>query len=407
RRSSTAFRRGMAGMFALGIRYTAARPARSVLSLALIAFASFVLVSVGAFKKTVSVTANDPASGTGGFSLMAESVAPLMHDPNTPAGRDGLGLETSDPIVAGTTLTRFRLRPGDETSCLTLYRPTNPRIIAPEPRFFDRPRFTFASSMATTPEESANPWRLLNRTFDDGAIAAIADQTTLMYVLHLGIGDDFTFTPEGHHAPVRLRIVGALADSFLQSELVIGEAAFVRLFPRQEGYRVWMIEAPGGQEAAVTTHLEDRLSDFGVDVIDTHARWASYHEVENTYLATFQALGSLGLLLGTIGLGAVLARNVLERRRELGLLRAVGFAQRDIRHMVLSEGMALVAGGLLLGAGCAAIAILPALRDRAQALPLASIGGLIVGVMVTGAIASLLAVHLTTRTPVVAAIKAE
>ena len=32
-----------------------------------------------------------------------------------------------------TSITRFRLRPGDETSCLTLYRPTNPRIIAPEP----------------------------------------------------------------------------------------------------------------------------------------------------------------------------------------------------------------------------------------------------------------------------------
>ena len=406
RRSSTTFGRGLAGMFALGIRYTAARPARSVLSLALIAFASFVLVSVGAFKKNVSITTNDSASGTGGFSLMAESVAPLMHDPNTPAGRDGLGLEATDHIITATTLTRFRLRPGDETSCLTLYRPTNPRIIAPEPRFFDRPRFSFASSMATTPEEIENPWRLLNRTFDDGAIGAIADQTTLRYVLHLGIGDDFTFTPEGH-TPVRLRIVGALADSFLQSELVIGEAAFVRLFPRQEGYRVWMIEAPAGQEAAVTTHLEDRLSDFGIDVIDTDERWAAYHEVENTYLATFQALGSLGLLLGTIGLGAVLARNVLERRRELGLLRAVGFAQRDIRHMVLCEGMALVAGGLLLGAGCAAIAILPALRDRAQALPLASIGGLIAGVMVTGAMASLLAVHLTSRTPVVAAIKAE
>jgi ABC-type lipoprotein release transport system permease subunit len=260
--------------------------------------------------------------------------------------------------------------------------------------------------MASTAEEIANPWRLLNRTFDDGAIAAIADQTTLMYVLHLGLGDDFTFTPDGH-PPVRLRVVGVLADSVLQSELIIGESAFVRLFPRQEGYRVWMIDAPAGQENAVTTHLEDRLSDFGVDVIDTRQRWASYHQVENTYLATFQALGSLGLLLGTIGLGAVLARNVLERRREIGLLRAVGFTPAAIRTMVLSEGLALVSGGLLLGAGCAVIAILPALRDRAQALPLGSLAGLLAAVMVTGAIASLLAIQLTSRTPVVTAIKAE
>jgi len=406
RRSSTTMGRGLSGMFALGMRHTSVRPARSVLSLALIAFASFVLVSVGAFKKDVTTEANDADSGTGGFALMAESVAPMMHDPNTPDGRDGLGLETSDPIVASVKITRFRLRPGDEASCLTLYRPSNPRIIAPESRFYQQARFKFSSSMASTPEEHANPWLLLKRTFDDGAIAAIADQTTLMYSLHLGVGDDFTFTPEGH-APVRLRIVGSLADSFLQSELIIGEDAFVKLFPRHEGYRVWMIEAPAGQESNVTTHLEDRMSDFGLDVIDTHQRWASYHQVENTYLATFQALGSLGLLLGTIGLGAVLARNVLERKREIGLLRAVGFSSADIRGMVLSEGLALVGGGLLLGAGCAIIAIAPALRDRAQALPLTNLLGLVAAVLVTAVLASSLAIRLTSRAAITTAIKAE
>ena len=260
--------------------------------------------------------------------------------------------------------------------------------------------------MANTPEELANPWLLLNRTFEDGAIAAIADQTTLMYVLHLAVGDDFRFSPDGH-PPVKLRIVGALADSFLQSELIIGEAAFVRLFPKHEGYRVWMIETAPGQEADVTTHLEDRLSDFGLDVSDTHQRWAAYHQVENTYLATFQALGSLGLLLGTVGLGAVLARNVLERRREIGLLRAVGYSPADVRGMVLSEGMALVTGGLLIGTGCAVVAILPALRDRAQSLPLASLGGLLIAVFVTGMIASLFAIRLTSATSVVEAIKSE
>jgi putative ABC transport system permease protein len=309
-------------------------------------------------------------------------------------------------VLAQARVTRFRLRPGDETSCLTLYKPTNPRLIAPEPAFFDEPRFSFASSMADTPDEIANPWRLLNRTFDDGAVPAIADQTTLMYVLHLGVGDDFTFAADGH-AEVRLRIVGALADSVLQSELIIGENAFTRLFPRHEGYRVWMIETGTGDAAAVTTHLEDRLSDFGLDVFSTHDRWASYHQVENTYLATFQALGSLGLLLGTIGLGAVLARNVLERRREMGLLAAVGYAPANIRNMVLSEGMALVIGGLLIGTFCAAIAITPALRDRAQSLPVASLASLLIGVIVTGAMAALIAIKLTTRTPVITAIKSE
>ncbi|MBM3809982.1 MAG: FtsX-like permease family protein [Acidimicrobiia bacterium] len=198
--------------------------------------------------------------------------------------------------------------------------------------------------------------------------------------------------------------------------MIIGEAAFVRLFPKHEGYRVWMISGIGDQgsgirdrerAAAVTAYLEDRLSDFGLDVIDTRERWDAYHQVENTYLATFQALGSLGLLLGTVGLGAVLARNVLERRKEIGLVRAVGFTPSDVRSMVLSEGMMLVTTGLLIGAGCAFIAILPVLLARAQALPWASLTGLLIGVMLTGLLASLAAIRMTSAIPVTVAIKGE
>jgi len=405
RRPSRPITRGLSGMAQLGFRHTAVRPSRSVLSLALIAFACFVLVSVGAFRKEPA-SSGDKASGTGGFTLMAESVAPLMHDPNTADGRSGLAFERDDEILAGAKVTRFRLRPGDETSCLTLYRPTNPRIIAPGPGFTGDARFTFAASMAATPEERANPWTLLGRTFDDGAIATVADQTTLMYVLHLGIGDDFEFTPEGQ-PPVRLRIVGALADSVLQSELIVGEADFVRLFPRHEGYRLWMVETDPANAAAVTSHLEDRLSDYGLDVTSTVDRWASYHQVENTYLATFQALGSLGLLLGTVGLGAVLARNVLERRRDIGLLRAVGYTSANIRGMVLSEGLASVVTGALLGALCAIVAVWPAVQERAQAVPIGSLALLLGTVVATGMVSSLFAVRLASATPVVTAIKGE
>ena len=181
----------------------------------------------------------------------------------------------------------------------------------------------------------------------------------------------------------------------------------MRLFPRDEGYRVWLIDTPPARAVEATTHLEDRLSDFGLDVIDTRERWASYHEVENTYLATFQALGSLGLLLGTVGLGAVLARNVLERKREIGLLKAVGFSHADVRGMVLSESLALVGGGLLLGAVSAIVAVLPALRDRAQSMPIGALAILLAVVAITGVVASLFAVRIANRTPVLSALKSE
>ena len=79
------------------------------------------------------------------------------------------------------------------------------------------------------------------------------------------------------------------------------------------------------QAAALAGIVEKELQPFGVDAVSTTERLAAFHRVENTYLSTFQALGGLGLLLGTIGLAAVMFRNVLERRRELALLRAVGY----------------------------------------------------------------------------------
>ena len=77
--------------------------------------------------------------------------------------------------------------------------------------------------------------------------------------------------------------------------------------------------------------IEDALVDFGADATGTAERLAEFHRVENTYLSTFQTLGGLGLLLGTVGLATVLLRNVLERRRELALLGAVGYRRGHFR----------------------------------------------------------------------------
>jgi ABC-type lipoprotein release transport system permease subunit len=388
-----------------GAAYARWRPTRSVLSAALIAFACFVIVAVAAFRRDPSGLSLARDSGTGGYVLMAESVVPLMHNPNTEAGRQELSLAGYGELE-GAHISRFRLRPGDEASCLTLYHPTNPRLVAPEPSFLAEGRFAFVETLAESEEERGNPWLLLNRRFDDGAVPALADQTSLTYVFHLAVGDDFVFTPQGGE-PVRLRIVGTLADSVLQSELIIGENDFVRLFPTHEGYRVWLIDAPAERAAAIATLVEDRLSDFGVDAVDTRARLASYHQVENTYLSTFQALGALGLLLGTVGLAALLARNVLERRRELALLGAVGFTRAHIRTLVTSESLLLVATGVCIGTVAALVAIAPALVVRASTFPFLNVALLVVSVIATGLLASLAAVRLAASMRVVEAIKTE
>jgi len=53
------------------------------------------------------------------------------------------------------------------------------------------------------------------------------------------------------------------------------------------------------------------------------------------------------------------------------------------------------------------VAILPALRDRAQAVPLPSLAGLLIAVVVTGFVTQLVAIRMATRTSVTSAIKSE
>ena len=154
--------------------------------------------------------------------------------------------------------------------------------------------------------------------------------------------------------------------------------------------------------------VEQELQPFGVDATVTSERLASFHRVENTYLSTFQALGGLGLLLGTIGLATVMFRNVLERRRELGLLRAVGYDRSRVSTMILAEAMFLLAAGLLAGVGSAAIAIAPAWIGRgASGGPGAGLIALLVAVAVAGVVSSIIATRAAVGGSVLDALRSE
>ena len=153
--------------------------------------------------------------------------------------------------------------------------------------------------------------------------------------------------------------------------------------------------------------LESRLADFVFDAEPAAARLAAFHRVENTYIATFQTLGALGLLLGTLGIGTVLVRNAFEQRRELALLRAVGYRPGDVRTLVLAETALLLLLGLAIGSATALVAILPALADRATLPTLAPVLLLLVVVAGAGLVVSRLAAGVVLRLPLLESLRSE
>ena len=387
---------------ALGVRGLSFRPGRSVLCIALVAFATFVIVSVGSFRKDGATDVADPKGESGGYRLMAWSLVPLHHDLTTTAGRAALGLDEAD--MEDVDVARFRARRGEDASCLNLYQPREPTVLAPTPSFLEAERFRFQSTLAETDEEHANPWRLLKRERDaDGAIPAIADAGSLTYILHRKLGDVMTLGDTG----VRVRFVATLAPGLFQSEILMGERHFLEAFPGESGSPFFLFDLPADQGATVSQALESRLSDFGFDVTETAERLHDFHGVENTYIATFQALGALGLLLGIVGLTTVLVRNALEQRGELALLRAVGYRRDHVTRMVLAENATLIGLGFLAGAIPALVAIAPVLLERRGALPLGLLGVLLLALAATGAVVSRLAVSFIQRLPLVESLRAE
>lgn len=396
---------GRVALWRLGTANASWRPNRSLAAAGLVATAVFLLVAVDSFRKDATSTA-----GTGGFALLAESTVSILDDPSTPAGRLALGLQdaTSDPQWAGIDLVPARLRPGDEVGCLNLYRPMRPRVLGVQPSVFAGTSFEFADSVATTDAERAQPWRLLDRPAEDDVVPAMADATSLRYSLHAAVGDVIEIDADTAR-PIRLRIVAALHDSLLQGELIVSDAAFRVLFPREPGYRMLFFRVPEGTPARLdeTTRLvEERLASFGVDVERSADRIAAYHRVENTYISTFQTLGGFGLLLGTLGLAAITARNVLERRRELALLGAAGLTRGDLGVLVGAEQATVVIAGMLIGVTASLLAVAPVLVERGRGFPRLPLVWLLV-VAVAGAAVALLSARMVRRLPLVASLRGQ
>jgi ABC-type antimicrobial peptide transport system permease subunit len=143
------------------------------------------------------------------------------------------------------------------------------------------------------------------------------------------------------------------------------------MFPSQGGHQMLLVQTPPDEAGHVAARLSQAFSDAGLEVTPASRRLAQYNAVENAYLSIFQALGGLGMVLGSAGLAVVVLRNVLERRGELALMGAVGFSKGRLVRLILAEHWGLLAAGLAAGTLSALVAVAPMAIGQGGELPLA------------------------------------
>ena len=393
----------------LALRNAARHPGRSVLTVGLVAAATFLIGALAAFRLDVP-SAHERDSGTGGLALVAESSQPIYQ---SVASADALGIFGPDAeLFAQCTIFPLRVRAGDDASCLNLYRPQQPQLVGMSAALIERGGFAWAASAADDAATRANPWRLLERHMEPAAdgtprLPAVLDANTATYSLHVsGVGDSFD-VPDGRGGRLRLEVVGLLQTSIWQGLVLVDEAQLLAQFPELGGYQMFVVDAPPGAGPQVAELLERALGDWGFDAQDTARRLAGYLVVQNTYISTFQTLGGLGLLLGTVGLVAVELRSVLERRGELALLRAVGFRNADLAWLVIAENEALLVAGLGVGLASALVAVAPHMAGGAATVPVLGLVVLVVQVLAIGIAAGIVAVWQVLHAPLVAALRGQ
>lgn len=115
--------------------------------------------------------------------------------------------------------------------------------------------------------------------------------------------------------------------------------------------------------------MEYLFQDYGMVITPAFEKLAEFNAVENTYLTIFMMLGGLGVIIGTIGLGLILQRNVAERKHEIAIYRAVGINNNYTMKLLLFENLFILFSGVAIGLLSAMFGILPSLFSSFQ-LPL-------------------------------------
>lgn len=332
---------------ALALQNVSRRRGRSLTTISLLGGGAFMVFAVSSMHEDLYATADLRSSGTGGYRLLAESTFPILEKPEF--------IKKSDTVSAAT----IKMRDGDDASCLNLNHSQQPGVLGVNVDEFAA-RKAFASEA-----DAAELWERLNLKLEDGAIPAlVGDANTAMWTLKKKTGiesGDYLLYQDESGKDVKVKLVGALPMrlSIFQGKILMSDENFTRLFPAEDGYRMLLIDAPLDAVETTVQQLNRAYDRFGLDAIPPVERILEFYAVETTYLAMFLVLGGLGLAIGSVGMGVVVLRNLLERRGELAMLAALGYPHAAIIRMLYIEYGFLLLAGLGTGVVAASLAIIP------------------------------------------------
>jgi putative ABC transport system permease protein len=186
-----------------------------------------------------------------------------------------------------------------------------------------------------------------------GSVAALADGGTLLQVdtaEDLGVAAGDTITMEFPLTGMeQVEVDGTFLGEGLAAYLVSNDF-FAERFSNKLNFMVFVNLDEGVDLAAGRSAVETVLEDYpNVDLSDQAEFIESQKSAIDVLLVVINALLFLAILIALLGIANTLALSIFERKRELGLLRAVGMTRRQVRRMIRWEAVITALYGALLG----------------------------------------------------------
>jgi putative ABC transport system permease protein len=214
--------------------------------------------------------------------------------------------------------------------------------------------------------------------------------------------------------------VGALTDQDsaegfgTKGGLYFGLATLEKFAPAGQDSALYVNAASGTSDDELRTSLERTLDPYPqVQVRDLADYKKLIHDQIAVLLYLVYALLGLAIVIAVLGVVNTLALSVVERTREIGLLRAIGLARRQLRRMIRLESVVIAVFGAVLGLalglvwGVCVQQVLALQGMKAFAIPWTTLVAVVVGSAVVGVVAALLPALRASRMNVLAAIAHE
>ena len=181
----------------------------------------------------------------------------------------------------------------------------------------------------------------------------VTDEATLLprIVVEVGLGEN---ARQVEVIAILERISGAFVD--LDGEdgglptLLLPETVASQVIGQSESTRHYISTRDGADTLDVAQGIERELRIFAVDIQGELKR---QQQTQTSILALFQGFIGIGLVAGLAALGVIALRAVVERRQQIGVLRAIGFQSRLVGFELLIEMGFIALLGLGLGTALA------------------------------------------------------